>query len=473
MANLRLLPFLLGFVALPCTANADDPWPQFRGRHATGIGTGNPPVTWNMETGENVRWRTAIEGLGHSSPIVWGNRVFATTAVNVGNPSPSLETGWLGGTGKAAEDTGSWSWQVHCYDLATGLLVWRREAAVGEPLRKRHLKASHANCTPATDGRYVVAFFGSEGLYCFDIDGNLKWRTGFGLLHAGPYNATEYEWGCASSPVIYEGHVIVQCDYLNMSFLAILRLEDGVEVRRIPRNDVATWSTPLVMPVDGRAYIVCNGYLEMAGYDFGTGERLWFLEGGGDIPVPTPLYARGLFLLTNGHGRCPTYAVSPGARGDITPPVEGPPDAAGAGDAAEDAAAVQRPSGVVWHEPRDGSYMPTPIVVGKHLYICNDDGRLTVRDVDDGSMVYRQRVGGGATYSASAVGTDSRLYLADEAGTVRVVKTGPDFELLAENDMRETVMATPAISGDRLLIRTAKQLVCIGPKDEEAKKPPL
>ena len=135
----------------------------------------------------------------------------------------------------------------------------------------------------------------------------------------GPTTADEYEWGFSSSPIIHDQYVVVQCDCLNTSFVSILRLADGVEVRRIPRSDVTTWSTPLVIQVDGRTHIVCNGYREMAAYDFHTGEKLWYLSGGGDIPVPTPLYAQGLVLLTNGHGRSPCYAIAPSARGDITP----------------------------------------------------------------------------------------------------------------------------------------------------------
>jgi outer membrane protein assembly factor BamB len=209
---------------------------------------------------------------------------------------------------------------------------------------------------------------------------------------------------------------------------------------------------------------VCNGYREMAGYDVDTGEKLWYLSGGGDIPVPSPLFAQGLVLLTNGHGRNPVYAILPSARGDITPwndaPEEDEPEEEDAEQPADEANTL--PDGLVWYQPRSGSYIPTPIVVGDYLYTCNDNGRLTVATVRDGSPVYQERVGGGATYSASAVGTDAHLYFADEAGSVHVIKTGPEFEVVAENEMQETVMATPAIAGNRLLVRTVKQLVCIG-----------
>ena len=225
--------------------------PSFAVAVRRGSVSGNPPVRWNIETGENILWKTPIEGLAHSSPIVWGDRVFVTTAVNATDTEPTLGTGWLGGTGKSAEDVGLWSWQLHAYDLATGQQVWKREAAAGQPLMKRHLKATHANCTPVTNGEYVVAFFGAEGLYCFDMSGNLVWKTGFGRLHAGPYDARELRVGIRefadhSSTSTLLSNVIVSTHRSWPS----CRLADGTEVRRIPRSDVTTWSTPLVIQVD-------------------------------------------------------------------------------------------------------------------------------------------------------------------------------------------------------------------------------
>ncbi len=447
-------PIITALIAsvIASAAFPDDNWPQFRGRGGSGMGSGNPPTEWDIDSEQNVAWKTPIPGLGHSAPIVWGDRIFLTTAVNSETEHPSLEIGWSGGAGQSAADAGQWTWQVICVELTTGKILWSTDAHVGQPTIKRHLKASHANCTPATDGEFVVAFFGSEGLYCFDIDGNLIWKHDFGKLHSGPYDAPKLEWGFASSPIIHDGQVIVQCDCLNANFVAILDLKTGKELRRIDRDgEVATWSTPLVVTTADREQVVCNGYHQMAGYDLPTGDRLWHLTGGGDVPVPTPLFADGLIFLTNGHSRSPTFAIRPTARGDLTPDDESADD-------------EPKDSGLAWWQSRDGSYMPTPLISGGLLYTCDDNGRLTVRAAKTGELIYRQRIGSGRrTYSASAVAAGGHIYFVSEPGEVTVIEAGSEFKEVASNQMGEVVMATPAISADRLLIRTVGNLYCLAP----------
>jgi outer membrane protein assembly factor BamB len=445
----RFIVVALAAYLISTASYADDNWPQFRGHGGLGIGSGNPPTEWDAQTGHNVAWKTPIPGLGHSAPIVWGDRVFLTTAVNSDTDNPVVATGWSGGAGESAKDSGDWTWQVMCLQLQTGKILWAKDARIGKPAIKRHLKASHANCTPATDGKFVVAFFGSEGLHCFDFEGRLIWKHDFGKLHSGPYDAPKLEWGFASSPIIHEGRVIVQCDCLNNNFVAILDIKTGKEIRRIDRQgEVATWSTPLIVSTADRQQIVCNGYHQMAGYDLTTGERIWHLNDGGDVPVPTPLFANGLIYLTNGHGHNPTYAIQPTAAGDLTPSDEEP-----------------KKPGLAWWQSRDGSYIPTPLVTDTLLYTCNDNGRLAVRDAMSGDLIYRQRIGVGShTYSASAVAAGGHIYFVSERGQVTVIAEGNAFQKVASNDMGEVVMATPAISGDRLLIRTVGNLYCLAPK---------
>ena len=445
---MRCLVFVGLILCASFEATADDNWPQFRGHHSSGIGSGHPPARWDVTSGNNIEWKTKIDGLGHSAPVVWGDRVFLTTAISDQTDTPVLRTGRVGGNGESADEKGDWKWAVLSIDLNSGEIDWTREVAQGVPGIKRHIKASHANCTAATNGQFVVAFFGSEGLYCLDMAGNVVWKKDFGRLHSGPYDAPKLEWGFASSPVIHNDKVVVQCDCLNTAFIMILDLATGEEIRRIKRDDVATWSTPLIVSTEEGTQIVANGYRSMAGYDIESGERLWFLKNGGDVPVPTPLFANGLILLTNGHGRTPTYAVLPSAQGELTPTRGGD----------------ELPSGLKWWQPRDGSYIPTPLVKDDLLYTCNDSGRLTVRNALTGTLVYRARMNSGTdTFTASAVASGDHLYFSGESGEVHVVQTGREFKLIARNQMNDSIMATPAITKDRLLIRTARHLFCIRP----------
>ena len=275
-------------------------------------------------------------------------------------------------------------------------------------------------------------------------NGKLKWKLDMGKLHSGPYNAKELEWGFASSPVIYKNRVIVQCDCLNTAFISIRNLEDGKEIRRIKRNDVATWSTPCVFEWNGKTQIVCNGFKEMAGYDLDTGERLWSLSGGGDVPVPTPLFYEGLVYISNSHAGSHCFAVSPDAKGDVSP--------------VKDKESL--PEGLVWHAPKGGSYMPTPIIVNGLHYTCSDRGILTVRKTDTGEEVYKRRVSG-QNYTASAVATKNHVYFAAENGNVYVIRTGVIYDSFATNKLNEIVMATPCIAGDQIFIRTSENLFCI------------
>lgn len=419
-------------------------WPQFRGHQASGVSAGNPPVEWDVESGQNILWKKQLDGLGHSCPIAVGDRVYLTTAVSDRRDDQTVPTGPVGGAGESAADTGFWRWQVSCFDLKTGIEIWKRTVATGKPTIKRHIKSTHANSTPAADGKHVVACFGSEGLFCLNRDGDLLWTKDFGKLHSGPYDAPNLEWGFASSPVIHEGHVILQCDCLNTGFVSVLDITDGTEKLRISRDDVATWSTPLVIGTKDRSQLVCNGYRQMAGYSLATGEQLWTIRDGGDVPVPAPLFAQGLIFLTNGHGRSPVFAVSPTARGDLTPKRN----------------LETLPDGLVWWQPRGGSYIPTPIIVGDLLYTCSGFGVLSARNVTTGEPVYQKRIGG--MHSASAIASAKHVYFSSEDGAVSVITTGTTFKLRATNRMQEPVFATPAIAGDCLLVRTLRHLYCIG-----------
>ena len=427
-------------------------WPQFRGPHARGVAEGfATPTTWDMEQGENVRWKTAIPGLSHSSPVIWGDRMFVTTAVHEqGEAELSSLFGSPGyGRGDSVPDERQYSLDLYCLDKNTGEILWQRTAYQGVPEAKRHPKSTQANPTPACSGDRVIASFGSNGIYCYDHQGELLWKRDFGYLNSGaPGNPDKngYQWGFASSPVIHGDRVFVQCDHEGQSFVAALDLDTGEDIWRTPREENSTWSTPTVHEAASgdRSQLILNGYLHIGGYDLHTGEEIWKLVGGGDVPIPTPVIADGLVFLTSAHGSSrPLRAVSVRARGALgTDP--------------------EQDAHLVWTLPRRGIYNQTPIVYGGLLYSCADNGVLACYDPQTGEEIYRQRLGTGRTgFSGSAVAADGKLYFSGENGDIFIVRAGRDFEVIAVNDMGETCMATPAISEDTLYFRTRHHVVAI------------
>jgi outer membrane protein assembly factor BamB len=423
---------------------AQQNWPSFRGPQASGIADGQqPPIRWNTDKGVNVRWKTPIPGLGHSCPIIWTDRVFVTTAVS-GNPDPKVRTGNYGDV-DSVNDTTSHRWQVFCLDRNSGKVIWERTACEGVPKVKRHLKGSQANCTPATDGKHVVACFASEGLYCYDFQGKLLWRRGLDLLDANFKVADEFQWGFGSSPILYAGLVILQCDLAHDSFIAAYSLEDGRQVWSTPRDEIASWTTPTIWLNSKRIELVTNASQYARGYDPATGKELWRLAKKSEATIPTPVPAGDLVYLTSGNRPIqPIFALRPGALGDISLK-EG-----------EDTSPH-----IAWSRLRGGPYMTTPIIYDGYLYTCSNNGMLTCYEARSGKQVYKQRMGG-VSYTASPVAADGRLYFTSEQGEVRVVKAGPRFELLAVNAMGDVCMASPAISAGALFVRSQHFLFALG-----------
>ncbi len=439
---------LNSFAAFADTPSASKDWRGFRGNGASGVSDGKIlPIRWNIEKKENLLWTTPIPGLGHSAPVIVGDLLFVTTAIS-SKPKAQLKVGLYGDI-DSVEDNSPQKFEVYCLSKSTGKIIWKKTAITTPPQVKRHPKSSYASPTVGTDGKVVVASFGSEGLYCYDFQGNLLWKRDLGLLDSGYYQVPDAQWGFASSPVISDGRVIVQCDVQKNSFLAALDLKTGKDVWRTPRKDVPTWGTPLIVEAGGKKQIVVNGWKHIGGYNFADGKEIWKLTGGGDIPVPSPVYGQGLIFITNAHGRMsPIYAVKPDAQGDISL----------AGEAAENA-------GVAWSYRRDGSYMQTPLVYGDYLYVCRDNGVLGCYEAKTGKRVYTQRLGDGASgFSASMVGGDGKLYVTSEEGEIYVLKAGSEFSLLAKNEMGAICMATPAISDGKLYYRTQSAVMAVGGK---------
>ena len=419
-------------------------WPQFRGIRASGVDDKHPaPLSWNVEKNEGVVWKTPIPGLGHASPVVWGDAVYLATAIS-SRKDAGVRVGLYGDI-KPVEDDSSHEWRLYALDKKTGAVRWQRTALTGVPKIKRHEKATHANSTLATDGDRLVAFFGSEGLYAFDMKGKQLWKKDLGVLDAGFFQVPEAQWGTASSPILHDGVVVVQADVQKGSFLAAFDAGTGREIWRVPRNDVPTWSTPTVHQVNGRTQLIVNGMRHIGAYDFKTGAEIWKLRGLGDIPVPTPVVHDGFVYLTSAHGPgSPVFAVRETATGDISP-AEGSTTSAG----------------VVWSHPRGGGYMSTPLAYRGFLYVVNYNGALRVYDAKTGQRQYEQRLADGFAFTSSPVGADGKVYIASEDGKVFVLKAGPSYEVLATNDLGESTLATPALSEGMMIWRTQGRVIAL------------
>ncbi len=419
-------------------------WPQFRGPDGSGVASRqNLPLEWSVAEGTNLLWRVPTEGLAHSSPIVWGDRVYLTTAVadtpgEQGEPTLVLGDSDVAGI-DTAPDMVAHRFQLLALDKRTGDVLWRKTAHQGVPRLKRHVKGSHTSATPATDGRILVALFGTEGLFCFDMEGELRWRTDLGLLDVGYWGEPEYQWGAASSPLIFENLVIVQNDRQKDSFIAAYDLENGKEVWRAARDEKPAWSTPAIYRGEGGSELVTNGANWIRANDPRTGEELWRLSHG-DLQVitPTPLVAGDRIVVTGGNptGGQTTFAIRPGARGD-----------------AQDH--------VLWTAERSSPYTPSPVAYDGILYVTVDNGILSAYDLKTGERLYRTRLEVGAGFSASPIVSDGRIYLASEDGAVFVVKAGREFQSLARNEMGEPLMASPAVSDGTLFVRGSRHLFAI------------
>ena len=441
----RTLLLALCTVALNSFGNN---WPSFRGQNGNGIGSGSPPVTWNVELGKNVIWKTPVPGLSISSPIIWGDRVFLTAAVGAEkHPEFKHDPTW---GYRILREKDNWSFNVICLDKKSGRVLWDTTAHSGIPQQGRHSESTYANPTPATDGKNLVVSFGSHGLYCLDLDGKLLWQTDLGHLSGAPSDNKKLDWGYSSSPIIHEDKVIVQCDTPLRAFIAVIDLQTGKETLSINRRGTTTWATPSIAKTGNRTLLICNGYQNASAFDLTNGKRIWWFAGRGDIPVPRPLVLDDSVILTAAHGGRSIHSVSLDATGDLTP---------NPGD-------NRLPPGLNWWSPRRGSYIPTPVAHEGILYIAAENGIMTTVDAKTGKQHYQERLSarrGGMAY-ASPVIAGGHVYIPRNDGKIHVISTGTQFRTLATIDMGETTMASPAISDGRIFIRTLHHLYCIGTK---------
>ncbi|HZM88808.1 MAG TPA: PQQ-binding-like beta-propeller repeat protein [Blastocatellia bacterium] len=447
---LLLIVLIAGFAL---SARAQN-WPSFRGANASGVADGKPTATsWDATKGTNILWKTPIPGLAHASPVVWGDKVFVTTAVS--SKGGEYFRHGLYGDVDMDKDTSPHTWHVYAIDKRTGKIIWDRIAHEGVPKIKRHIKSTHASSTPATDGNYVVAFFGSEGLFCYDLKGKLIWKKDLGLLDTGWFYDPDYQWGTASSPIIYKNMVIVQCDVQKNSFIAAYDLKDGKQLWMTPREEIPSWGTPTIYEGPARVELITNATRAVRAYDPMTGKELWRLVGNPEVTATTPITGHGLIFICNSYRpNQPIYAIRAGATGDISlKPNE------------------TTNQHVAWSMQRGGTYMPSPLIYGEYLYTCANQGVMACYNPKTGERLYQQRIGDkGGSYSASPVAADGKIYLSSEDGEIFVVKAGAKYELLATNQMGEVLMATPAISDGMIFVRGRNNVFAIADRSSAAAK---
>jgi len=416
-------------------------WPQFRGPGGRGIADG-PDLPDRWSASENIAWKTDVPGRGWSSPIVWGNRVFLTTAVNTGELEPPKKGLYFGGN-RPEPRTVQEEYKLICLDLVSGKTRWERTVHRGQPGSPIHLKNSYASETPVTDGERVYAYFGNQGLYCFDLEGHAVWSRRF------EPRATRNGWGTAASPVLYSDRLYILNDNDEESYLLCLDKRTGSEVWRVVRDEGSNWSTPFIWQNDLRTEIVTSGTDKVRSYDL-EGKLLWWFTGMSTIAIATPYTDQGLLYVSSGYvndDRRPLYAIRPGASGDISLQ-----------------SGQTRNQFIAWCQPKAAPYNPTTLVYDGRLYVLYDRAMLACFRALTGEVVFeRQRLPQGLHFTASPWAYDGKGFCLDEDGVTFVLRAGDKFELLHTNRLADDdmCMATPAVVGDRLLIRTSARLYCV------------
>lgn len=461
--RLFVTALLVALSLMAASARGPAEWPQFRGPQGSGIADDSTlPEQWSAS--QNVAWSLEVPGRGWSSPIVWRDRVFVTSAISPGAfKAPS--TGIFGNDfvaelmkqGLPVEEvnkrvinrdieltgeTGDIRYMVYALDAKTGKIAWEREAHRGQPFGGRHRKNTYASETPVTDGeRIYVSFGGNVGLFCYSMDGTLLWK------HSWAPQPIYLDFGTASSPVVHDGRVYQLHDNDGEGFFAALDARTGKELWKVKRTDNAPmksgWATPFVWESVSRTEIVTIGRGLVISYD-ASGNELWRLKGMTQA-TPSPVAADGLLYVgsgSQGEANRPLMAVRPGASGDISLTAE-----------------QEFNDFVVWRQPRFSGYTPSPLVYRGRVYAINDNGILQVGDAKTGKEIYKARVGGGGhTFSSSPVASQGRLYLLSEDGDTFVLRAGDKYDEIAKNSLGEMSLATPAADADSLYVRTQTRL---------------
>jgi outer membrane protein assembly factor BamB len=436
--------FLIAFsLILPESVYTAEQWPQFRGPAMNPAVEDNPNLPDQWSTTDNVEWSTDIPGLGWSSPIVWGNKVFLTT-VDAAAEYERPREGLYNGLGRPIPPDVEHVWLVYCLDLETGDVLWRKQVHEGKPVVSRHPKNTYASDTPTTDGERVYALFGDLGLYCFDMDGNEQWH-----VDIEP-RKTMNNYGAAASPVVHDGKVIMIYDNNEDSYIAAYDAKSGKEVWRTPREEEASWASPFVWENEKRTEIITTGQNRIRSYDL-SGNLLWDMDGKMSWAcIATPFAAHGMVYVNSGYFQDehrPVYAIRPGASGTI---------GLKEGEKSNEH--------IAWYQPETGNYNTSPLVYGDYYYTVYDLGGFECYNALTGEQLYAQKklaTKGRSTFTASPWAYNGKVFCLSEQGDTYVIKAGPEYELLGKNSLGEMCISSPAIVGDRLLIRTVSKLYSI------------
>ncbi|MAD79873.1 MAG: hypothetical protein CMJ50_03380 [Planctomycetaceae bacterium] len=411
-------------------------WPQWRGPSWNGVALkADPPVTWS-ETA-NLRWKTPIEGSGHGTPIIWGDRIFLQTAIALDRKMPIPDV-IPAGTPNIELNPGeaivSWKPQrfaIVCVERTSGRVLWSRTVHEAMPHQGHHLKGRFASQSAVTDGKHVYAYFGSFGLYCFDFDGQLVWK------HDPKPQAKEAGLGEGSSPALFGDTLMIVVDHELQSYVVAFDKRTGKGIWKQDRDEVSNWTTPRIFTHAGRCQVVVNG-ATVRSYDLATGELLWQCGGQSLSAIPMPAVGHDLVFAASGWRKDTLHAIKLGQRGDLTDS-----------------------KSVVWSLRRGTPYVPCPMLWGDEIYLLEDRSFFSCLGATDGTRHYfKHRLPGLLNFSASPVGAADRIYLLSEEGKTVVVQRGPQLKVLAINELDERFLASPAIVGDAIYLRGNKHLFC-------------
>lgn len=414
-----------------------DHWPEWRGPLWNGMARGDAPLAWG--DAENIKWKAKVPGRGFSTPVVWGDKIFLTTAIPTGTPAPtpSPEAGGRRGPGGGAGGGVEHKFVVMSFHRKTGKVLWERTARMATPHEGYHrVYGSFASNSPITDGKYVYAFFGSRGVYCYDLNGKLIWEKDLGVKLK-----TRLQFGEGAAPALDQHRLFLTFDHEAGSFFVALDKRNGKELWRVERDEVSSWSTPLIVDHDGRRQVIVSATKKVRSYDVATGKLIWECAGLGSNVIPAPVYHAGVVYVMSGHRDPKLMAIRLGKVGDLT-----------------------GTDSIVWTQTRGLSYTASPVLHEGKLYVVTDSGQVSSFNATTGEPFYHQvRLPGPYNFKASPIGASGKLYLASEEGDVIVIKLGEKFEVMAKNTLTDQrFIASPVIVGGQLILRSEDTLYCIG-----------